>query len=74
MNASFIGCINIDAAKSEYREMINSVQAAWALVGHKLKNHSKSLLSLFVIVEWSINILWFRPTSGGGKALCCSDR
>ena len=45
-----IDCINIDAAKSEYREMINSVQAAWALVGHKLKNHSKSLLSLFVIV------------------------
>ena len=31
--------LDLETAKNEYREMISSVKAAWALVGHKLKNH-----------------------------------
>ena len=29
-------------ARNEYRERIGSLQKAWALVGHMLKNHGKS--------------------------------
>ena len=32
-----------EAIKNEYREMIDSVKAAWSLVGHKLKNHGNSI-------------------------------
>jgi hypothetical protein len=41
---------DLETAKNEYREMISSVKAAWALVGHKLKNHGNvqdDKLSLF---------------------------
>ena len=30
--------------KNEYREMISDLKAAWSLVGHKLKNHRKSVV------------------------------
>ena len=29
----------LEMIQKEYQEMIESVKAAWALVGHKLKNH-----------------------------------
>ena len=36
MNEFFLSA---ETVKNEYREMIDSFKAAWALVGHKLKNH-----------------------------------
>lgn len=46
MSMSFIACFYssstclLETIKNEYREMIDSVKAAWTLVGHRLKNHS----------------------------------
>jgi hypothetical protein len=38
----------LETGKNEYREMINGLKAAWSLVGHKLKNHCKSVFFLLV--------------------------
>ena len=35
-------------ARNEYQERIGSLQKAWALVGHMLKNHGKMFISVGV--------------------------
>ena len=35
---------DLETVKNEYHEMISSVKAAWALIGHKLKNHSNTMI------------------------------
>ena len=34
-------------ARNEYQERIGSLQKAWALVGHMLKNHGKHYVTIF---------------------------
>ena len=46
-----------ETVKNEYREMIDSFKAAWVLVGHKLKNHCKSLS--FLLVLHTIILLYY---------------
>ena len=52
-----------ETVKNEYREMIDSFKAAWALVGHKLKNHCKSLSFLLVLHTITIIILYIYYTT-----------
>jgi hypothetical protein len=38
-------------ACSEYQERIGSLQKAWGLVGHMLKNHGKHHVTIFRLVS-----------------------
>lgn len=51
-------CI-LEMIKKEYQEMIESVKAAWALVGHKLKNHGNVpiiIITKFILL-WTLDLM-----------------
>ena len=39
--------LHTENARNEYQERIGSLQKAWALVGHMLKNHGKHCITMF---------------------------
>ena len=54
-------CWYLETTKNEYREMVASFKAAWALVGHKLKNHGNTKLI------WMINNICFKNLNVSGR-------